>query len=301
MQNEIMNSASFATRTIEQITADIRIHAQYAAMSIYAIGQDLIDAKEQLQHGQWLPWLREVGIAPKTAENYMRIAREVTPNSTLASMPYSKALALLDVPAEQRETFIQENNVSERSAAAIKKLIKEKQAAEERAAEAEKCADEVRQQLQEERSKPEQVVEKTVHVEVEPPDYSDLKEEVKTLRRRAEEAEDAAAEAEERANNAVAQAQRAQMEQLDNEESDDMPDGKPSLTDYINICNEFTSKVWSVPYMLDIFRDMPADTLQSYRLFTNGIKSWAERVLAAIDEAKAPLTVEGVIILDDDE
>lgn len=299
MQNEIMNSASIVARTIEQITADIRVHAQYAAMSIYAIGQDLIDAKGQLQHGQWLPWLREVGISPKTAENYMRITREVMPGSVLASMPYSKALALLDVPAEQREKFIQENNVSERSAAAIKKLIKEKQEAEERASEAEKDAYRMRQQLQEERNRPEHVVEKAVQVEVEPPDYSDLKEEVKELRRRAEEAEDAAAEAEERAAAAVADAQRAQMARLD--EDDERPDERPSLADFIGICNEFQSKVWAVPFMGDVFRIMPAEDLKSYRLFVCGVKSWADRVLSAMDEATAPLPAEGVILVDADE
>lgn len=41
-----------------------------------AAGELLIEAKGQLQHGQWLPWLREnCDISERTAQLYMRLAK----------------------------------------------------------------------------------------------------------------------------------------------------------------------------------------------------------------------------------
>ncbi len=146
--------------------------------------------------------------------------------------------------------------------------------------------------------KPAQVVEK----EVAPADYHDLKDAVERLREQLTEAEDAAAEAEERANAAVAQAQQASIQRIDEvEESLEGTDGRPSLSDFIGICNDFQSKVWAVPFMQDVFRGLADSELNSYRLFIGGVKSWAERALSAIEEASAPLPVEGVVIGDADE
>lgn len=296
-------------RTIEQITADIRAHAKLAALSILSIGQDLIDAKAQLRHGEWLPWLGEIGIAPKTAENYMRFAREVIPGSALSSMPYSKALALLDVPAEQREQFIAENNVTERSAASIKKLIAEAKAEKERADRAEaardsaqqskqvleQSCDELRSMLQEERNKPRETVTVEIEKEVAPAGYDQMCRDFDALLRRCEEAEDAAAEAEQRAAVTVAEAQRAQMEQIKTEAQ--TASDALSLDGFISACNEFNSKVWNVPFMQEMFRAVDRDTLRAYQLFTNSVKSWAERALFAMDEAAAPIH----IVIEEDE
>jgi hypothetical protein len=38
-------------------------------------GLRLIEAKSLLGHGEWLPWLSETGVSPRTAQRYMRIAR----------------------------------------------------------------------------------------------------------------------------------------------------------------------------------------------------------------------------------
>jgi Protein of unknown function (DUF3102) len=38
-------------------------------------GQGLIEAKDLLAHGQWLSWLEEIGISPRTAQGYIQIAR----------------------------------------------------------------------------------------------------------------------------------------------------------------------------------------------------------------------------------
>lgn len=118
-------------RSIEEITASARMNMQDMVNRAIALGQDFIDAKEQLGHGKFLPWLKDLGFSSSTASNYMKVAREIAPGSRLAGLPYSKALALLAAPAEEREQLAEETE--DRSAAEIRKLIEERNKAAEAA------------------------------------------------------------------------------------------------------------------------------------------------------------------------
>ena len=56
-------------------------------------GEMLIEAKKELSHGEWLPWLKEhCEISERTAQAYMRIARKV------AEMDIAKSAAVADLP-----------------------------------------------------------------------------------------------------------------------------------------------------------------------------------------------------------
>lgn len=82
-----------STRPIETITAEIQQLKADAGNAIIAIGERLIEAKEQLPHGDWLPWLTEqVDFSERTARNFMRLAREWTNRQALADLGASKAL-----------------------------------------------------------------------------------------------------------------------------------------------------------------------------------------------------------------
>lgn len=95
------------TRDIETITAEILTLKQNAGDAIIGIGQRLIEAKEMLPHGSWLPWLEEqVEFSERTARNFMRLAREWTNRQALADLGAAKALTLLALPPEEREQFI---------------------------------------------------------------------------------------------------------------------------------------------------------------------------------------------------
>ena len=72
------------TRTIEEISADTRVHAQNMARSYIIIGRDLIEAKQLLGYGKFLPWLREMGFGVSAADKWMKLAYEVDADSPLA-------------------------------------------------------------------------------------------------------------------------------------------------------------------------------------------------------------------------
>lgn len=101
-----------ATRDIETITAEILTLKQNAGDAIIGIGQRLIEAKEMLPHGSWLPWLEEqVEFSVSAANRFMRLAREWTNSSALTNLGATKALTLLALPPEERETFMEEHHL----------------------------------------------------------------------------------------------------------------------------------------------------------------------------------------------
>ena len=105
-------AAPACERDIESITAEIIRLKQDAGNAILGIGQRLIEAKEMLPHGAWLPWLEDrVEFSERTARNFMRLAREWTNRQALADLGAAKALTLLALPPEERETFMAENHM----------------------------------------------------------------------------------------------------------------------------------------------------------------------------------------------
>ena len=136
-------------RTIEAITGDILEAKRTGGEAILTIGRCLIEAKDLLPHGEWLPWLTErVEFSPRTAQNFMRLAREWTNTQTLADLGASKALSLLALPPEEREQFMEENNVIDMSARQLEAAIKERDEARAHAQQAEQERSEAQQSAQ---------------------------------------------------------------------------------------------------------------------------------------------------------
>lgn len=102
------------TRPIEIITSEINFYKVQAGSAIIEIGKRLHEAKLCLPHGEWGNWLKnEVEFSERTAQNFMRIAREYQNPQMIADMGNSatKALLLLSIPAEERESFVAEEHI----------------------------------------------------------------------------------------------------------------------------------------------------------------------------------------------
>lgn len=98
-------------RSIGIITEEIQFYKAQAGASIVEIGKRLIEAKERLEHGQWLPWLSEkVNFSEAMAQRFMRVAREYANPAPVRDLGLSKALLLLEVEDEKREQFLQETH-----------------------------------------------------------------------------------------------------------------------------------------------------------------------------------------------
>src|SRR5437763_1281906 len=48
------------------------------------IGEKMLQAKTMVGHGQWLPWLKSLGIKVRTAQVYMQVAQEEPPEGVVS-------------------------------------------------------------------------------------------------------------------------------------------------------------------------------------------------------------------------
>lgn len=149
--NEIVRS-----RDIEIVTAEIvtikRQAQQVLITAAIEIGRRLTEAKAMVPFGEWGKYLEErVEYSQSTANNLMKIYKEYgsgqdslfdsfANSQTFANLNYTQALALLSVPAEDREAFAVENDVTNKSTREIQELIRQRDESREALAVAEDAA-----------------------------------------------------------------------------------------------------------------------------------------------------------------
>ncbi len=135
-----MNSIDII-RTPEIVAAEINsIKEQTRNVLLFnsiEIGKRLTEAKGMMEHGQFGKWLAEkVDYSQSTANNLMKIYEQYgadqgalfgdnSKSQTFGNLSYSQAVALLGIPAEEREQFIEDNNATELSIRELKTKIKE--------------------------------------------------------------------------------------------------------------------------------------------------------------------------------
>ena len=116
------------------------------------IGRRLVEAKSLIPYGEWGRWLDEtVDYSKSTANNLMKIFEEYgdsqlslfgseAKSQALGKLTYTQAVALLGVPEPEREQFVKENDVENKSTRELQKIIKEKQELQRKLDESEKLA-----------------------------------------------------------------------------------------------------------------------------------------------------------------
>lgn len=136
-------------RTVDMVAAEIRALTASMLSNVIEIGRRMCEAKEILPYGEFGKWIEDnTGYSVSTANNFMRLFREYgaaqgslfgaeVECQTIGKLSYSKALALLTLPAAERESFAQENHVENMSIRELKKAIRERDKAQQRAAQAE--------------------------------------------------------------------------------------------------------------------------------------------------------------------
>lgn len=303
-----------SVRTLEQIETEIKAHSQYVTASIIAIGNALIEAKGQLEHGGWEGWLKDrVNFSQRTANNFMRIAREIKTGSTLAELPYTKALALLDVPTEQREQFAAGVDVDSKSAAALRKAIADRKKAEEAKEAAERKAEEQSKEAQRASDLCEQFSEKfaevqhkleaaesaepvTIHDTIYPEDYDDLKRraaDADKLEKRAQSAERYAEQQEAALKQAQSAARRAQAEQVEQEADEANAPYSPAKMG--EAVRSFMGAMGAMPNMASYFVGLSAEKLAAYRPWLETMKAWVEGTEQAIAQ-KAAVEADVIVL-----
>lgn len=126
-------------RTLDIVAAEIRGLTAGMLNNVIEIGRRMVEAKEMLPYGQFGTWIKEnTGYSVSTANNFMNLYLEYgsmqgslfgaeTESQTFGKLTYSKALALLAVPAEEREAFAVEADAEHTSVRELKRKVEQYQ------------------------------------------------------------------------------------------------------------------------------------------------------------------------------
>lgn len=314
-------------RPLETIEAEINFYKQQTAIGIIEIGKRLIEAKEQVPHGEWGKWLKDkVEFSDRTARRFMQCAIEFENRSALTNLNQSKIFALLDVPAEEREVFIstphevngQSKTVDEMTTRELQQAIKEKNDALKKSEEYINENEKLKAQLEAEKNKPKENIDNTDYELVD-----NLKLEKKSLQLKIIELQD--------------KMSKQKVEYVDNPEikselektKKQLEDLKQQIEDYDKIKSElaeknilvgkftgentnihwisdttenkikmqdFLKEMAKYDYLSETFNEIPFATRKEWAKSVYSIFKWAKNILETIDIANEIPTINHNII-----
>lgn len=193
---------------IEKTTAEILILKEQTAQNIIEIGKRLINVKENIGHGNFGDYLKnKVEFSRQTANRFMSIATEFSNCSSLSNLGSTKLFLLAGLEEEDRQEVMQENNIEDMTTRELEQIVKEKKEITKQLKAEQEYSEELQQAIKEKEQKikvlqneiekiqiPEkEIIEKEIIKEVIPENLilekQELEEELETLRKRTEKAE----------------------------------------------------------------------------------------------------------------
>lgn len=142
MSNELQINERNAYILAQEINVIKDQTGKILLQSSIEIGKRLKEAKELVGHGNWGAWLEtSVNYSQKTAQNLIKIYEEYgekylteseNPNTkSISFLGYTQALAMLKLDSDERENFLEENDVTTMTTKDLEAAIAEKKAIEE--------------------------------------------------------------------------------------------------------------------------------------------------------------------------
>ena len=104
--SEIYNNGCEVAHRLSEIEDKLQMrlealgmYAQRAVKTAWHVGDLLVQAKAQVQHGGWLPWLERVGVDRRLAQRCMRLRDRYTLDGVQAHRSVDAALGAIAAPA----------------------------------------------------------------------------------------------------------------------------------------------------------------------------------------------------------
>jgi len=141
MNNALQTSERNAFILAQEINVIKDQTGKILLQSSIEIGKRLKEAKELVGHGNWGTWLEtSVNYSQKTAQNLIKIYEEYgekylvesenSNSKSISFLGYTQALAMLKLDSDERENFLEENDVSTMTTKDLEAAIAEKKAIE---------------------------------------------------------------------------------------------------------------------------------------------------------------------------
>jgi hypothetical protein len=95
------------SQTARTPPVDVVVSLKNSLVHAMVAGDVLIEARAQLKHGQWLSWLKSCDISERTAQRYMRLARNraavEAKSDTVSDLGVRGALAMLSISRKSKD------------------------------------------------------------------------------------------------------------------------------------------------------------------------------------------------------
>lgn len=261
---------------IEKTTAEILMLKDQTAQNIIEIGKRLIDAKNNLPHGEYLSWLEnKVDFSDRTARNFMKVANTFENWQPVANLGTRKLLALAGLDEEDREEVMKENNVEDMTSRELEQVVKEKKEIKKKLEEEQEFSNELQEEIKEKEKQiktlqneieniqvpQKEIIEKEVVKEVIPENLilekQELEQELDALRKRAEKAENTLSRM-----------------KLDKEIQQDKVYSKIKLDNLLINIKTFLDNASKYTYLKEEFQKIPIQNRKILESKINEVESW---------------------------
>lgn len=277
--------------SLNQLVSEIKFFENQAVVSYWEIGKRLSKAKEQVGHGNWIPWIEDnLGYSRKTASNLIRVYESYPNGNTSSHLNFSKVLALTSIKdEEERQDFIENHDVEDMTTrqlqAEIKEYKKNLKAKENELEEIVKEKDEeigelrvsnssLYGELQIEKSKAPEVIEKEVIKEVVPDDYELTKAQLENANKKLEKLM--------QVNQSLKEKEKLAMSKLESEQV------KKKIVENISSFHYkiagFMEDVGGLLYLTDYLDDMPKDNKKLFLDSAKYLRGFSEQLYTNIEK-----------------
>jgi len=309
--NEITNTTTEGALTIiDRVTAEARILRMSINMNYFHMARVLVEAKEVVPHGEWLPWIREnADMSEKMAEDLMAAYRRFKDKPQFQALGTSKTFKLLALPAGTEDAFMEQHDVEKMTVRQVAEAVKKARAEEQEKA---------RQSIEREKELREAAEDRARELEARPPEVPDyMAEELRQAQERAREEKGQhdyfANRARELGNENVAL--KREKESWEKEKEGMLADSDRLTEDYSKLqreyselksaqkrgdsdrpqsdeltlevfsaaVREFTGLCARMPYMGAVFEDMDEEKRRSYDVLLRSVEGWAEGARRALN------------------
>lgn len=152
------------SNNLSQIELEINHHKQIAGQSIWEIGRRLNHVKENdLAHGQFMEWLKEIEFSQTVANQFMKVAKELPNSVTSQNLGINALYLIATLPEEEKQEQIEKIEQGESPTVRELQEVKRRLKLKDQALEA------VKGEL--ERVKQTKTTEKVIEKEIIPQDY----------------------------------------------------------------------------------------------------------------------------------
>lgn len=284
------------TRPLQLIESEIVFYIKHGRECAVEIGKRLIEAKGQLQHGEWGNWLYEnFDYSQDNAEMLMKLAREYPNSDAVRNLGVKKASYLTMLPQAERAEFMktkhdvngQEKTVEEMTTRELHAAIKAKKEAEKMAETLQMDLDDTKLQLNQKdienrllvmennqlKNKSPEI--KEITVEKIPDDYELIKKQVIALADKEREARQEAQEAKKEA--------LAYKTSLENAKSGGKSFEAVSVPDFKQSVRAFLQQNTPLIYLGEIFSEMDNKQLNVFYSDIELIERWIIDFKQALD------------------